>query len=116
MSGHACSSSRIRGSTASTTDPRGARRYCGGSLSTLLIIGRSTFTCRQGGQFSDAVDNRYYGGDYLGPPPTKDSPKRSPHAMSGPGPLPPRDELTKQFTKHGSDLLIKPRTSTVRPC
>jgi len=36
--------------------------------------------------------------------------------MSGPGPLPPRDELTKQFTKHGSDLLIKPRTSTVRPC
>ena len=53
--------------------------------------------------------DRYYGGDFPGPPPTptKDSPKRSPQAMSGPGPLPPRDELTKQFTKHGSDLLIK---------
>ena len=31
MSGHDASNSRIRGSTASTTDPRGARRYRGGS-------------------------------------------------------------------------------------
>jgi hypothetical protein len=28
--GQACSNSRIRGSTASTTDPRGCRRYAGG--------------------------------------------------------------------------------------
>jgi hypothetical protein len=32
--GHPCSNSRIRGSTASTTEPRGPRRYVGGPSAT----------------------------------------------------------------------------------
>jgi hypothetical protein len=39
MSGHDSSNTPIRGSTGSTTDPRGARRYCGDSS-----LARALFT------------------------------------------------------------------------
>jgi hypothetical protein len=36
--GHACSNSRIRGSTASATEPRGPRRYVGGPSAAIAFF------------------------------------------------------------------------------
>jgi hypothetical protein len=36
--GHACSNSLIRGSTASTTEPRGPRRYVGGPSAAIAFF------------------------------------------------------------------------------